>query len=97
MISGEVRTSIIVGIGGHLARQHRIDSCAASARKEHRLARCVAAVDDEGGGKGAEGDHSLTMWIIASICHGGRRRPPRGNTPSNKAYIRNPLFANRKL
>jgi hypothetical protein len=67
MISGEVRTSIIVGIRSHLARQRRIDSCAAYARKEHRLARCVAAVGDEGGGKGAGGDDSLTMWIVASI------------------------------
>ena len=84
MIYGEVRTSIIVGIGSHLARRPpcRFDRCAAYARKEHRLARCVAAVGDEGWGKGAGGDDSLTMWIIASIGHGGRRRPGRhGATP----------------
>ena len=84
IISSEVRRSIIVvGIGG-LARRppRRIDRCAAYARKEHRLARCVAAVGDEGWGKGAGGDDSLTMWIIASIGHGGRRRPGRhGATP----------------
>ena len=77
MISGEVRTSIIVGIGSHLAWRppRQIDRCAAYARKEHRLARCVAAVGDEGWGKGAGGDDSSTMWIVASIDHGGRRRP----------------------
>jgi hypothetical protein len=77
MISGEVRKSIIVGIGSHLARRtpRRIDRCAAYAHKEHRLALCVVAVGDEGGGKGAGGDDSSTMWIIASIGHGGRRRP----------------------
>jgi hypothetical protein len=77
MISGEVRTSIIVSIGSHLTRRppRRIDCCATYARKEHPLARCVAAVGDKGWGKGAGGDDSWTMWIVALIGHGGRRRP----------------------
>ena len=91
MISGEVRTSIIVGIGSHLARRPPclIIRYGTYARKEHRLARCVAAVGDKGGGKGAGGDDSSTMWIVLPIDHGGRRvvlRPPWGHTPGNKAY-----------
>jgi hypothetical protein len=77
MISGEVRTSIIVGIGSHLARRPpcRFDRCAAYARKEHRLARCVAAVGDKGWEKGTGGDDSSTIGIVASIKNGGRRCP----------------------